>query len=337
MTMMREPSQPSVPLTDAAINTMFADRAGRADAADLRGAILAATAAQRQGRGWRIRPSALMPRTPTARVLASGLVTAALLGLALAATGGRPDTIQPSPPPIPTTAPSTIATPAPTPIATPSPSLVYEPLEDDGTPTAGHVYTSARFRPTVSFQVLDRSLGSGTTDICDVSTSISTIVMKHPKTCIEEIRLMHPDKVECGTIATPLDARSVAQAIIDRLGPAVQDLGTLATPKAVPKGLFAGAYDGRVLIIKSVRQFEPKADDPDGCRILPAPETKDAVVEIRADTPAELVLIDVDGQLVILRIGLKGYDAASTAEATSRGTSGDFSHLLLVIHDLSFE
>jgi hypothetical protein len=340
MTMMRDSRQAPAPLTDAAIKAMFTDRASRAQAADLRAPILAATSSRRQARGWRIRLSGLMPATPLARVLVLALVAVSLVGLALATSGERRDTPQPIPSPVATTAPTPIPSVAPTPTLAPG--------NDDGrfglsiergftNLVAGRTYTSDLFVPRVSFQVLDRTLGSGVSDVCEVSTSSSTIVMQHPKACVEEIRLIHPASVDCGDGGAPVDATSLALAIKGQLGPSVKDLGTLTTPGAIPQTLFGAKYPGRVLIISEAGDsFDEKAVDPDGCRLLPAPGTKDAVIEIRRDTAAELVLIDVGDQLVVLRIGPSGYDAPSTADALSRGYNNGFSHLLTIVHDITF-
>jgi len=75
--------------------------------------------------------------------------------------------------------------------------------------------------------------------------------------------------------------------------------------------------------------------------LLPDAESDDPVIEIRGDLSAQLVLVDVDGELVILRASGGGYDAVSggTAVRNLRATmdATSLAHLLGNILNLRFE
>ena len=59
--------------------------------------------------------------------------------------------------------------------------------------------------------------------------------------------------------------------------------------------------------------------DPDHCALLPEPGTDDPIIEIRHDIGALFVLLDVDGELVVIRASSE----ATTAPATRRRLRAD--------------
>jgi hypothetical protein len=145
--------------------------------------------------------------------------------------------------------------------------------------------------------------------------------------------------VDCGTPDAQPDATTLAAAILARPGiDNVHDRGTLQAPGAVPASLFLGTYRGRVLEIVRSRDLDLKAVDPNGCRLLPEPGTGDPTIEIRGDQNALLVLIDIDGELVVVRAGSAGYDGPTGAagEARGYGSLGVLGVMLAGIHDIEF-
>ena len=80
--------------------------------------------------------------------------------------------------------------------------------------------------------------------------------------------------------------------------------------------------------------------DPDHCTLLPEPGTDDPVVEIRHDIGALFVLLDVDGELVVIRASADGHDSGSHQGAVARGyaTADDEAliHLLGLVRDIRF-
>jgi hypothetical protein len=247
--------------------------------------------------------------------------------------------------------------PSPSPTRSPRlPSLSPEvPLEIEGGQSllSGALYTSARFEPRVTFRLGPRNDGDppgSAADWCPdgvapntVKTSARTIALGHPKACLNELRLTRPFAVDCGTPDTHPDSDTLATAILGRPGLAeARDLGTLQTEGAVPTGLFAQDHPGRVIDIgqSPARPFDAAATDPDQCRLLPEPGSDDPVIEIRGDLDARLVLMDVGGELIVVRVADAGFDSATGVEAHSRGygtgNPDQHEHLLEHIYDLQF-
>ena len=82
--------EPTTTILDAAIRTMFDERADRADDAGLRGDILSVTAAQPQARGWRLSLPAMFP-PGLARVVILAILAVALGVASIVAFGAVSD------------------------------------------------------------------------------------------------------------------------------------------------------------------------------------------------------------------------------------------------------
>ena len=126
-----------------------------------------------------------------------------------------------------------------------------------------------------------------------------------------------------------------------RAGLGAIDLGPILPGRTVPADLFSQAPAGRVVEVVGSGPFSGKVVDPDGCRLLPLPGTRDDVIEVRRDLTARFVIFDVDDQLVVIRTGFGGHDRDSAREGFARGY-GRFSpatmdHLLASIYDLDFD
>jgi hypothetical protein len=234
---------------------------------------------------------------------------------------------------------STVSTAAPS--ASAAPAIA---LEDLGALSSGVTYTSNVFEPHITFRLATRdnlldTVGTNP-DWCSptnmagtplgargepLMTSEGTIVLRHPKSCQDELRIIHPYAVDCGTPDAHPDATTLAAALLARPGmTAARDLGTLQTPGAVPPRLFLRVGRGRVIEIGP----SDGADlaDPDHCRLLPEPGSSDPAIQLCRGTSALLVLVDVLGELVVL------WDASSLQR-------GGFSrkHLLEHIYDIAFD
>ena len=191
--------------------------------------------------------------------------------------------------------------------------------------------TSHLFQPKVTFTVTPRSLGQTAGDICPFPiTSARTIVLAHPKGCVEDLRFIRPWAVACGTADDHPDAAALAAAILAIPGtrPAV-DLGDRDDPETTPtacsairtaavsSGCQAGAR-------RSSRTFPIRTTA--GCSRSLAPTIRRS--RSAADIGAHFILLDVDGELVVIRASLgtrlreprggdlRGYGAPD-------GTSGD--------------
>ena len=208
----------------------------------------------------------------------------------------------------------------------------------------GTTYTSRVFGQPMTFQLTPRNPGDlATSDVCPVpATSPRSIVFAHPKGCVEELRIIRPWAVDCRSAGEHPDAAALAAAILEILPTSdAADLGDLQASIAVPRAMFAETYHGRVIeMIGDPAQLARRVDDPDHCRLLPEPGSDDPVIEIRRDLSAYFVLIDVDGELVVFRASMAGYDAATGSEALSRGYAlGDpteLRHILTLITDVQF-
>lgn len=223
---------------------------------------------------------------------------------------------------------------------TPSPAVVVEPLPSGSSPSpssgptidpsapvaiedvtngpfsADQTYTSRRFEPWVTFR-LAAGLG-GTYFRPSPDTSARSLVFPY-RSGTGELRLMRPYAVDCGTPDAHPDAATLAAAILARPGLSdVRDLGTDPYPNqdAGSRNLISGTYAKRVLLIDaSNRPFESGISDPDRCRLLMDPASQDPAIEIRGDMTALLILTDVGGELVVVRVSEQGYDAPSGAIA----------------------
>jgi hypothetical protein len=201
----------------------------------------------------------------------------------------------------------------------------------------GRTITSDRFQPPVTFEVTPRMPGSPTEpDVCTAPySSAGMIVLAHPKACVDTLRLIHPYAIECGLAAMPAHADALADAILERLGKYAVDRGSVSDSPVVQADLFAYPEIGRVVDITAGRAFDQAARDPDACRLLTGPRTADPVIEIRADIPARLIIVDVGDDLVVVWAG-NGPDAATRAAALSRGYTGDLGHLTGLVRNLAF-
>ena len=241
------------------------------------------------------------------------------------------------------------------PLRTPSPiSSVPAELEPTATEPATVIeersgfiadvaYTSKRFESSVTFRTSARTAGGAEGDICaPATTSPRSIVLAHPKGCVEDLRFIRPWAVDCGAAGDHPDADTLAAAILTIPATAsMTDFGDLQAAGAVPAGMFADRYHGRVIEMVGGGLFRADLPDRDHCRLLPEPGSDDPVIEIRRDMSALFVLVDVNDELVVIRASGAGHDTASGAEARSRGyargqTEDSNRHLLGLVNGIRF-
>jgi hypothetical protein len=284
------------------------------------------------------------PLTPR-RAAGSMVIVAAVVVAAVAFVqlGGRLGISGPGGPGTPS--PSVSASPS----ASPPQSAfdgTLQPIEDIGDAglRSGVAYTSRLFQPPVAFKLLAsglEELSGPPTDFCPPITSPRTIVLAWLAGCVSDLRFIRPFAVECGTTDTHPDAATLAAAILAKpnMG-GVRDFGPIQGSSMFPASLFRGNPSGRVVDVFGGRFLARNATDPDHCRLLPEPGSQDPVIEIRGDLTARLILLDVDDQLVVLRVAGGGYDARTGAAARDRGygAGGDlFNAILTGIHDIEFK
>jgi hypothetical protein len=292
-------------------------------------------------------PIASWPRAGWAALVVA-LLALALLGAILATGAFQPmplhlvvvPSFRPSPPALETPAPS-LGTSATRRSAFDGTEAAIENTGRAGL-VSGVAYTSTAFIPQVAFR-LDAPEANWCpphgSDAARPYTSPRAIVLAWREGCVSDLRIIRPFDVDCGTPDAHPDGATLATAILARSGMGnVHDRGTLQTPGAIPASLFFGTYSGRVLEIIRSRDLDPKATDPDGCRVLPDPGTRDPTIEIRGDQNATLILVDVGGELVIVRAGSAGYDGPTGAagEARGYGDVGVLEAMLTSIHDIEF-
>ena len=224
-----------------------------------------------------------------------------------------------------------------------------QPLEASTQLTSGVAYTSTTFAPQVAFRL--RAFGKKVdpgeaTDWCSpadgipLSPSARSIVLPWKMGCVTDLRIIRPFAVDCGTAGPHPDAAALAAAVLDKPDLSATDLGSLQDPGAVPSTLFFGSYKGRVVRIPGSASMDP-ASDPDRCRLLPDPASHDPTIEIRGDLATDLILVDVHGELVVIRVAAGGYDAPTESAARARGYDGSgllFEAALLDgIYDIEFK
>jgi hypothetical protein len=297
-------------------------------------------------------PIASRPRAGWVALLVA-LLALALLGAMLTTGAFRPAPLRPVL--VPSSSPLASALETPSPSTTPRSAFGGSQVAIEGVGSAGLVsgvaYTSSAFKPQVAFRLFGLGQKPNTsqeTDWCSPlesdpptpSTSARAIVLAWKYACLSDLRILRPFAVDCGTRDTHPDAAALAAAILANPGLGhIHDRGTLQTPEAVPTGLFLGTYSGRVLEIIRSRNLDPKAIDPNGCRLLPEPGTGDPTIEIRGDMNATLILVDVGGELVVIRAGSAGYDGptAAAGEARGYGSVDVLDAMLTGIYDIEFK
>jgi hypothetical protein len=182
----------------------------------------------------------------------------------------------------------------------------------------------------------DANASTQGSDFCTSTVTGRTIVLPWLAGCVENLRILLPSSVSCGTASQSPDAWTLAAAILANPGLGALDLGSLASTDSLPPGFISGADDGWVIDVPgTVRPFDAAATDPDRCAIDTATR-----LEVRGDTMARLILLDVGSQLVVIRLGT-GVDGPSIAAARRRGygVAGEEDAtwaILARVHDLSF-
>ena len=203
--------------------------------------------------------------------------------------------------------------------------------------------TSSTFGVPIRF-VLDpfgnnpaNQLAPGSSDFCDARVSARAIVLPWLMGCVSDLRILLPEAVDCGIVDPPADAESVARRLVTHPNLGARDLGSLDDTTSLPEGFVTGAARGRVVDIPgNARPFDGDAVNPDGCVLRGDPD-----IELRADMPQRLVLLDVGEQLVVLRVSGGGYDGASGSAARARGYGADdiddlFDVIVRRVHGLTF-
>src|SRR4029078_12836558 len=129
-----------------------------------------------------------------------------------------------------------------------------------------------------------------------------------------------PSAVNCGTADGHPTVEVLAAAMLAKTGLGARDLGRVDSSSALPRGLLHGVDAGRVIDVPgTARAFVHDSVDPDECMI----EAGKPSIEVRGDVAARFLLLDVDGDLVIVRMAPGGYDGRSAKEAHSRGYGAD--------------
>jgi hypothetical protein len=246
---------------------------------------------------------------------------------------------------------STTASPRPRPTPEPTVPVVTATasIEDADALQSYTRYTSRAFRPGVSFW-LQPFAGDATasgTDFCPVSSSEDMLVLPYLMSCTADLRIIHPDGVDCGTGEGLPSAAVLAAVLVANLGLQARVVGDL-TATALPATLFdvdgLARPVGRVVLYGGGRAYDPEAVDPDGCRLVPPPGSSDPAVQIRGDHPAGLVILDVGDELVVVRVASNGLDNPTTPPTRRDATIDDaqlaeslFYSMLGAIRDLRFE
>jgi hypothetical protein len=307
----------------------------------------------RSVRGWlRFVPDPFTRQPVAASLLVVVVAVVAVTLLRLVPQAGTSGPGNPAPSPTP----SSNNSPSPSPGTSGTRRSTFDgtevAIEDTGSTglVSGVAYTSSAFKPQVAFRLhaLGQKQETGQeTDWCSPRgsdaptphTSPRAMVLAWRYACLSDLRIIRPFAVDCGTPDAHPDAAALAAAILANPGIGnIHDRGTLQTPGAVPSSLFLGKYSGRVLEIIRSRDLAPKVPDPDGCRLLPELGTGDPTIEIRGDQNSKLILVDVGGELVIVRAGSAGHDGPTGAAAEARGYGdlGVLDSMLTGIYDVEF-
>jgi hypothetical protein len=297
---------------------------------------IAATGQRRSLALWPAQPAVLgWPSFRVASAFLAGVIVAAIgFSLFMLAPSGPGQPASPGPSP----------SPSPTPSPTASPRLfegeidLSEPAAMvDQTTIADRWLTSASFGLPIHFRVtaaaVPVSSGEPRPSLwCPASVEPGVIVLPDTKACLRNVRFMVPDAVSCGS--EPRSAAALQAALLANETLGARDGGAIAENPALPENLFAPGVDGRLIMIDTPRAFDDTADDPDGCVI----RNGATEIEIRGDVPQALLLLEVRGQLVVIRMA-GAQDRLSGAEANERGYLGaiDLQIFLSRIQDITFD
>jgi hypothetical protein len=237
------------------------------------------------------------------------------------------------------------------PTARPVPNPGVVSLDTSGGGDSGHrtlmalqTLASARLAVPVSFW-LDGFGGSDAeaktrgSDFCAAVVTDRAIVLPWLMGCVSELQILVPSVVRCATPDLHPNAEALAAAILAKPALDARDLGPLGSSAALPPGLLRGVDGGRVIDIPgTARPFTRGGPNPDGCLIQFAHPD----IEIRGDLAARLLLLDVGGDLVIVRMAPGGFDGQSAEEAHRRGYGVErdndalYRAMLERMHELSF-
>jgi len=345
---------------DRTVRAWFEDDAQQSAPRHLFDAVIADTRSRRPRVSWTRRlglsgTACVLPGASRISRLAIllGLLAALLIGLVGGAllTGGSHSALTSVHPSTGPTPPAT-ATPTRPPVAgaVDLETLLQSPMQRQDPLAAGVTYTSSLFAPQVTFKLTAfgiKYVAGNETDWCQPADPIDpthaprylhhserAILLSWLMACINQLWIIRPASVDCGTPTEHPDAATLATAILanPRLG--ARDLGTIQTPGAVPATLFIGTYSGRVVEIDKDQAFDPSVNDPDHCRLILTPSdsgtfvpnsgTTDPNFELRADLSSKLIMTDVNGELVIVLVEQAGYDVTTGIEAHSRHYDGPY-------------
>ena len=215
----------------------------------------------------------------------------------------------------PSASPTTSPSPSPAPSGSgpvsgvPGAAIALEDLGSDGQLDSGVAYTSRLFQPRISFRLMTRDgyrqpFGAPT-DVCSprntgeaMETSASRIVLSHPHSCTAKLSIIRPWAVDCGTPDAHPDATTLAEALLADPGLGATDFGDPQGVGALLPGTFQDGVGGRVLKVDPLGRGGSVA--PRGCHLLSEPGSAVAPIDLPGDIDGPLVLVDVDGQLVVL-------------------------------------
>lgn len=155
--------------------------------------------------------------------------------------------------------------------------------------------------------------------------------------------ILRPATVSCDTPDSSPSVDELAAALLGNRGLKAVDLGRIEDDALLAGQVFAGPMRGRVIQVPgNARPFDPEVADPDACLLGFDAASGDRPVEIRGDMFAYLVLFEVGGELIVLRVDDAGYDGPSGRVVRRGGYDGDSAGALVqgmlqTIHDLKFE
>lgn len=283
---------------------------------------------------------------PSARARVAPLLVAVALAAAipLGFLGGGVATPTPSPAPSPTQG-ARMRPPAASLPAGMSPTAVFDlsapsartcrpELYESACVPANRWLTSSTFGRPILFWVDTfgnnpaSPSGDSPSDWCLVETGDHWLSLEWKMACRWNVRILLPDGVACGSAPVRPTADQLAAAITAKGSLHAADLGPIGDQ--LDDGvLFSVPPSGHWVVVHGGRPLDATAVNPDGCVVTAGTDRW----EVRADIPQTLLLFDVGGELVIIRL------ADAQDGPTALGADGTLSlastKILSTIHDLT--
>jgi hypothetical protein len=142
--------------------------------------------------------------------------------------------------------------------------------------------------------------------------------MRDKFACLRELRILWPTEIDCGPSPVDLTVDGFANAVLaNDNGLDAEDLGDLEGLDGL-QTTFEQPSTGRVISIPgTTKGVDHHAINPNDCVI----HSGDTYDELRGDLYTRLILLDVNGQLVVVRDS-PGHDQHSSEVARVRGYTG---------------